>query len=92
LVKEQEMSEVEKVHDTEDVTTWTDVEFHTKSASKLRTIWTKLETVKNLLRDGKHVVSYEHTQGCCDAIAFLLALTEKRASSLQENNSENDSE
>lgn len=65
-------------YDPNDVTTWTSQEFEQKVRDKLRAQWSKIESIKNLLRDGKQVVAYEQIQGLSDTTGFLVKLFDEQ--------------
>ena len=48
----------------------------------LRSNIQKIESIKNLIRDGKQVVAYEKLQGVGDALTYLLGFSMKRAKSI----------
>lgn len=49
----------------------------------LRSNMQKIESIKNLIKDGKQVVAYEKIQGVGDALAFLLGSSQKRVKMLE---------
>jgi len=74
------MSEV--VNDVVEVngSEFSEVEFDTYLSSKMRILWTKVESSKNLLRNGQQVVSYEQLQGVSDGLKYLISNVENRLS------------
>lgn len=55
-----------------------ELEFDQYIDNKLRTMWTKVESIKNLLRNGQQVVAHEQLQGLSDGLAHLVHGVEKR--------------
>ena len=67
-----------KPYNKEDVTTWSQLEFDTKVSEKIVVFWQKVESIKNLLMDGKQVVAYQHLQGLGDSIQVMAKLYAER--------------
>lgn len=62
----------------------TDKEFAAFVTDALRSNIQKIEYIKNLIRDGKQVVAYEKLQGVEDALKFLMGISVKQDSTVQD--------
>ena len=82
----------DEMYNAEDVRTWNEEIFTKKVSSKVYSIWAKLETTKNLIREGKHVVAFEQLQGMGDSVGFLSNLFDQRLENFESDSSENDSD
>ena len=71
---------------------FTELEFDNYLSQKMRVLWTKIESSKNLLRNGQQVVSYEQLQGVSDGVKHLVNNIERRVvelgGSIDESNSD----
>ena len=78
-----------KPYNKEDVTTWSQLEFDTKVSEKIIVFWQKVESIKNLLMDGKQVVAYQHLQGLGDSIQVMAKLYAERIAAEKECSTKN---